>query len=258
MITIMASPLTRSTRFRAPAKPGSACRAGSISSVTIRSISPRRPGVVPPSMSCAYMRRSVPAAKRSAIGETTYPVRACPDVRRDHRSHTRCMLRTAFLLGLLSALHAPWLRRPVLTWGATPAEAAMRLPGDELLEDADGVATRAIWIDAPAAAVWPWLAQMGPTPRGGAYTYDWIEDVLGLGMHSVDHVLPAYQHPQVGDTIALGSNRMRIEQVELQHVLAWRSDDGNGVWPFVIEERDGRPRLISRNRFRFPKLIARI
>jgi hypothetical protein len=99
---------------------------------------------------------------------------------------------------------------------------------------------------------------MGPDPRGGAYTYDWIENLLGLGMHSVDHVLPEYQHPRVGDTIALGSNRMRIERVEPEHVLAWRSDDGNWVWTFVVEERNGRTRLISRNRFRLPRLIARI
>src|SRR4051812_32279660 len=82
------------------------------------------------------------------------------------------------------------LRPRILTWGATGAEAGARLPGDELLEGTDGVSTRAVWIDAPAATVWPWLAQMGPEPRGGAYTYDWIENILGLGMHSVDHVLP--------------------------------------------------------------------
>ena len=82
------------------------------------------------------------------------------------------------------------LRRPILSWGATAKEAAARLPGDELLEDADGVATRAITIDAPASAVWPWIAQMGPSPRGGAYTYDWIENLLGLNMHSADRVLP--------------------------------------------------------------------
>ena len=140
----------------------------------------------------------------------------------------------------LCSLYSRLLRRRVLTWGATEVEAGARLPGDDLLEDADGVSTRAVWIDAPAAAVWPWLAQMGPTPRGGAYTYDWIENVLGLGMHSVDHVLPDYQRPQIGDTIALGSNRMRIEQVVPEHVLAWRSDDGNWVWTFVVEERDGR------------------
>jgi hypothetical protein len=68
------------------------------------------------------------------------------------------------------------VRHRVLTWGATRDEAAARLPGDELLEDAAGVATRAITIDAPASAVWPWLAQMGPAPRGGAYTYDWVEN----------------------------------------------------------------------------------
>ena len=131
------------------------------------------------------------------------------------------------------------MRRPILTWGATAAEAGARLPGDELLEDADGVATRAIAIDAPAGAVWPWLAQMGPSPRGGAYTYDWIENLLGLDMHSVDRVLPEFQHPQVGDTIGFGANRMRLERVEPERVLAWRSEDGNWVWTFVLDERDG-------------------
>jgi hypothetical protein len=167
--------------------------------------------------------------------------------------------RTA-ALALVAALGAlyPLLRRPILTWGATGEEATSRLPGDELLEDANGVSTRAITIDAPAASVWPWLAQMGPSPRGGAYTYDWIENLLGLDMHSVDRVLPEYQHPEVGDTIGLGSNRMRLERVEPGHVLAWRSEDGNWIWTFVLEERDGTTRLISRNRFRLPTLTARL
>ena len=165
----------------------------------------------------------------------------------------------AFVLaGTLGVLYHALLRRPILTWGATEAEAASRLPGDELLEGADGVATRAIGIDAPAAAVWPWLVQMGPSPRGGAYTYDWIENLLGLDMHSVDRVLPDFQHPQVGDTIGYGSNRMRVERVEPHRALASRSEDGNWVWAFVLDEHSGRTRLISRNRFRFPTLAARI
>jgi hypothetical protein len=158
----------------------------------------------------------------------------------------------------LSLAVYPLLRRPILTWGATSEEAASRLPGDELLEDADGVSTRAITIDAPAGSVWPWLAQMGPSPRGGAYTYDWIENLLGLNMHSADRVLPQFQHPEVGDTIALGANRMRLEQVEPWRVVAWRSEDGNWVWSFVLLERDGTTRLISRNRFRLPTIAARI
>jgi hypothetical protein len=155
-------------------------------------------------------------------------------------------------------LYRKFLRHPILTWGATAEEAAARLPGDELLEDADGIATRAITIDAPPSAVWPWIAQMGPSPRGGAYTYDWIENLLGLNMHSADRVLPEYQHPQVGDGFGYGSNRMSFKIVEPEHVLATQSADGNWVWTFVLEERDGRTRLISRNRFRLRKLKDKI
>jgi hypothetical protein len=171
-----------------------------------------------------------------------------------HRSRGRA---TAALLAALAALY-PLARRPILTWGATTEEAGSDLPGDELLEEADGVSTRAITIGAPATAVWPWLAQMGPSPRGGAYTYDWIENLLGLDMHSVDRVLLEFQHPEIGDTIALGPNRMRIERVEPGRVLAWRSQDGNWVWTFVLAESDGTTRLISRNRYRLPTLAARV
>ena len=159
---------------------------------------------------------------------------------------------TVVLIGVASALYRWRLRGPILNWGATDAEAHARLPGDELLEHADGVATRAITIDAPASAVWPWIAQIGPSPRGGAYTYDWIENLLGLNMHSADHVLPEYQHPQVGETLGYGANRMRFERIEPRRVLASRSEDGNWVWSFVLDEHEGQTRLISRNRFRLP------
>ena len=162
--------------------------------------------------------------------------------------------RVLAALGLGALAYRLFLRRRVLTWGAIEAEAAARLPGDELLEDADGVATRAITIDAPPSAVWPWLAQMGPAPRGGAYTYDWIENLLGLDMHSADEVLPEFQHPQVGDELGYGANRMRFERVEPERVLALRSSDGKWVWSFVLDEQDGATRLISRNRFRLPRL----
>jgi hypothetical protein len=158
----------------------------------------------------------------------------------------------------LGAAYVRLLRTPILTWGATDAEAAARLPGDELLEEADGIATRAVSVDAPPSAIWPWIAQMGPSPRGGAYTYDWIENLLGLDMHSADRILPEFQRPQVGDAIGYGSNRMRLERIEPERVLAWRSEDGNWVWTFVLEPEGASTRLISRNRFRLPTLAARL
>jgi hypothetical protein len=157
-------------------------------------------------------------------------------------------------LAVAAVAYTRRLREPILTWGATMDEAAARLPGDGLLDDADGVATRAITIDAPASAVWPWLAQMGPSPRGGAYTYDWIENLLRLDMHSVDRVLPEFQHPQVGEGFGFGDNRMRYALVDPERALALRSENGNWVWSFVLQEHDGHTRLISRNRFRLPRL----
>jgi hypothetical protein len=61
---------------------------------------------------------------------------------------------------------------------------------------------------------------MGPSPRGGAYTYNWIENLLGPNMHSTDHVLPEFQDPHTGDTIGFGPNKMRPERVEPGRVLA--------------------------------------
>jgi hypothetical protein len=168
------------------------------------------------------------------------------------------MTKRFVALAIIATIYYRVFRRPILTWGSTEHEAISPLPGDELLEDADGIATRAISIDAPVAAVWPWIAQMGPSPRAGAYTYDWIENLLGLNMHSADHVLAEFQHPQVGETIGLGSNQMRLERVEPEHVLAWRSQDGNWVWTFVLKEEGTTTRLISRNRFRLPTPIARL
>jgi len=170
---------------------------------------------------------------------------------------TRLIIAATLVAG--AVVYRRFLRAPILTWGATPDEASRRLPGDELLEEADGVATRAISIDAPPSAVWPWVAQMGPSPRGGAYTYDWIENLLGLNMHSADRVLPEFQDPQVGDGFGYGPNQMSFMLVEPEHVLATQSADGNWVWTFVIEPAsDGTSRLISRNRFRLPRLKDRI
>jgi len=171
------------------------------------------------------------------------------------------MKRLARALPVVAAaalLYRRFLRDPILTWGATAAEASAALPGDELLPNPDGASTRAIDIDAPAAAVWPWLAQMGPAPRGGAYTYDWIENLLKLDMHSVDQVLPEFQDPQVGEEIGFGANTMRLWLVDPERALVWRSQDGNWVWAFVLREQGGGTRLLSRNRFRLPSFAARI
>src|SRR5215469_18080581 len=78
--------------------------------------------------------------------------------------------------GLEVATYPLW-RNWCLNWGATGEEATAPLPGDELLAKPTIVTTRAVLVDATAEAIWPWLVQMGPG-RGGAYTYDWIENLF--------------------------------------------------------------------------------
>jgi hypothetical protein len=169
------------------------------------------------------------------------------------------MKRLGLALATAGAL-ATWLYRARLrdwhmNWGATPEEIAMRLPGDELSEDADIVANRAVRIDAPPSAVWPWLVQMGPG-RAGAYTYDWIENLFGLGMRSAESINPDWQQLEVGDTPSVkpgsepGPNAMRVRVLAPERALVTASDDGTWVWGFYLSPDDGGTRLLSRNRIK--------
>jgi hypothetical protein len=147
------------------------------------------------------------------------------------------------------AVYLLFFRRWCLTWGARGDEGAAKLPGDELLPDAGLVTTRALTIDAPPSAIWPWLVQMG-SGRGGAYTYDWIENLLGLNMHSASEILPQYQHLQVGDELPMGPGRpgMTVEVLDPPRTLAVRVADQNWVWIFALVPEGESTRLISRNR----------
>ncbi len=142
-----------------------------------------------------------------------------------------------------------FFRRWGLTWGAVSDEVAAELPGDELLADARLVTTRAITVDAPPEAIWPWLAQMG-SGRGGAYTYDWVENLLGLNMHSASEILPEYQDIKVGDELPLGSGGpvMRVEVLDPPRALVLRTSDRNWVWIFALLPDRDSTRLVSRNR----------
>jgi hypothetical protein len=170
-------------------------------------------------------------------------------------------LRTVVLgvAGVLGALYEPLLRRPVLTWGATTAEATARLPGDELLEDADRIATRAITIDAPASAVWPWIAQLGQT-RGGFYSYDWLENLLGCHIHSAECVVPEWQQPRVGDDVQLAPEvPLTVAALDAGRALVLRGGLPMGgastrpldfTWAFSLEPQpDGATRLLVRERY---------
>lgn len=96
----------------------------------------------------------------------------------------------------------PWQQR----WGATDEEIALELPGDELVAEPATQQTRAITIHATPDEVWPWLVQMG-ADRGGFYSYDCLENLFGLGIHSASEVVARWQDINVGDVIYADRSR---------------------------------------------------
>jgi hypothetical protein len=95
----------------------------------------------------------------------------------------------------------PWY----INWGATPAEIARALPGDELVPGAQIVTTRAVTVAAPPAKIWPWLVQVG-YQRAGWYNLDWVNGLLGAadfvdGHRSSNRIVPELQDVKVGDLI---------------------------------------------------------
>ena len=119
--------------------------------------------------------------------------------------------------------------------------------------DPNLLTTRAITVEAPPARIWPWLVQMG-SGRGGAYTYDWIENLFGLNMHSADEILPQFQDLHIGDVLPVGEGgpKLLVEVLEPDHALVLRSDNGRWVWAFVLHQIPAGTRLISRNRIAIP------
>src|SRR5690349_13258123 len=106
------------------------------------------------------------------------------------------LLAVAILIKTHFLVARPWFS----TWGATAQEAQATLPGDELVPNARGQTTRAIAIDAPAERVYAWLAQTGQD-RGGFYSYDVLEDLVGCEMPRVERLNPALQHWKLGDKL---------------------------------------------------------
>jgi hypothetical protein len=90
----------------------------------------------------------------------------------------------------------PWHR----TWGSTRDELAMALPGDAARTGPAMPLQRAVSIDAPPEAVWPWLVQLGQD-RAGFYSYDWLERAFGADIHNVRQIRSEWQQRDVGDFV---------------------------------------------------------
>lgn len=121
-------------------------------------------------------------------------------------------MRVGTTAGMLAVIAYDALARPrMLEWGSTAQERRQPLPGDDIIDVVMTHCTRAVTIDAPPEAVWPWLVQIGDR-RAGFYSYDWVERfVFGGTVHYIERtqsatrVHPELQDVQLGDRINTGS-----------------------------------------------------
>jgi hypothetical protein len=156
-------------------------------------------------------------------------------------------------------------RRRQLGWGATSQEIKEPLLGDHLVTTPDLVATRAITVQATAGLVWPWIAQLGQG-RGGFYSYDSLENLLGCDIHSADRIVSGWQDVVVGDEVMLyPDGPLDVAAVEPGRALVLRGGVRMGrvappydfTWAFVLCERpDGTTRLLVRERYAYSKWWA--
>lgn len=148
-------------------------------------------------------------------------------------------------------LFAPLYRRRHLRWGATESEVTGPMPGDELVADPSFNAARAITIDAPPEAVWPWLVQIG-YGRAGWYSYDLFDNG---GRPSADRILPECQEPNLGDWVPMWSTvnettAFKIKAFEPNRWMLWEKPRSTWAWKLVPLE-GGRTRMISRLKQRY-------
>lgn len=148
-------------------------------------------------------------------------------------------------------------------WGTAKDECQTPLPGDELIGQPAVQTTEGVWIDAPAADVWPWLVQMGQD-RGGLYSYEGLENLVGLKYRNADRIHPEWQHLEVGDVIRVVPRgwmglsdgiALPVAQVTEGQSIVLRLQPPqlpwDGIWSFhVIPRWEDRCRLLVRSRSR--------
>lgn len=162
------------------------------------------------------------------------------------------------ILASLAVAAAAALRQAQARWGATEAEVAEALPGDDLVPAASLAATRAVDIAAPPGRVWPWIAQLGQG-RGGFYSYDALENLVGCDIHSAEQIVPQWQDVAVGDEVRLAPEvGLEVAVVSPPEHLVLHGGVAPGMpappydftWAFVLRATpDGGTRLLVRERY---------
>jgi hypothetical protein len=146
---------------------------------------------------------------------------------------------------------SPLLRHWHVTWGATPAEVAAVMPGDDMFPQAQYRTTRAITIGVAPKDVWPWLVQVGYR-RAGWYAGDLLDN---FARPSIRRIVPELQDIRVGQWLSMvprPSERTAfcVDSFAEPSWLLWRTPNRSWSWR-LTPLAGGRTRLVTRLKTRY-------
>jgi hypothetical protein len=132
-----------------------------------------------------------------AIAWAAYPAPHAVERRSLFRRRAADLAGIAFLAWIIAAAVLwPWTR----TWGSEPSDWMMPLPGDRSPRAPAMEILHGVTIEAPPAAVWPWLVQLGQD-RAGFYSYERLERLFGVDVRNVRDIRPEWQRRSAGDQV---------------------------------------------------------
>ena len=167
---------------------------------------------------------------------------------------------------MLAALATPFLRRERSHWGLDAALAARSYPGDERVPEPRWSWTHGVEVDAPAAEVWPWVAQIG-ADRAGFYSYQFLENLAKCDVANADRVHAEWQRTAAQSAPMVlhpAMPPMPIVAIEpgryfLAHAERREGDphEASVSWLFLVEPLgEHRARVVSRFRSAYSDRLA--
>ena len=144
-----------------------------------------------------------------------------------------------------------------MRWGATEAEVAGAMPGDELVAEPSFNATRAITIDARRRPFGPGWCRSAT--GAGFYSYDLFDNAA---RPSAERILPEHQQPKIGDWMPMASKvnettAFSIKAFEQNRWMLWAKPHSTWAWKLVPLEWANAPDRATQRPLRVARLAGR-
>jgi hypothetical protein len=134
-------------------------------------------------------------------------------------------------------------------WGVHDSETTLHYECDDFATEPALEAWRGVTVDAPAAAVWPWLGQIRVAP----YSYDWIDN----GGRRAPRAVLGLPEPRVGKAFTASAGRPLGRIVAVQPGTSLTATILGAFMTYrLVPTPDGTTRLLLKVVMETSRLVA--